>query len=383
MNKKKIAKVAQVNPEQVRVIKMNLNRLKEQGALVAIHCYGLSIIERRATNAERGVADDDMRARRISSGRVKTLPAELCGKLLTLRELSRSRLDDPFTSFNITGFKPWRYIPVKKFASWLQSQQELEEEWDKVKAECAASLSAFKKDETERCTVLAQRSWNSLWANASKKAKEVVKVDGKQYTRGMFDVFEARVVEHALACIPTAKHIDTMQLSWEVGGVETGGSIARDMAEEAKAQEEAAEAEAHTAELTEETRQMKRIVSERIKEQLSSLPDPGVEMIQQLRGAVGETARNVRQSLEEKGRFYKGTSNALANLTQKFEEVNPGDDELEQLIARLRASLYRTSEGYNYDAIRGSLESIEFLCNKQYAKDARMDRAAMVIAALE
>lgn len=382
-NRKRISEAAEVSPEQVRTIQVNLRRLREEGALVAIHCYGMSITERGATRAERGISDDDVRAKSISSGRVKTLPSKLCGELLTLRELSRSRLDDPFTSFNITGFKPWKYIPVKRFSAWLKSQHELEAEWVRVKLECVRALPAFRKDEMERWEAVAKRSWASLWANASKKAKGVIKVDGHQYTRNMEDVFTARLVDHALACIPTASLIGGLELSWEVAGIETSSALAREVRDEAKAEAETAEARVKTAAATEEVRAMQRVVSERLREQLKAMPDPGVEMIQQLRGAVGQTARSVRESLEEKGRFYKGTSNAVTSLTEKFDAVNPGDDELEVLIARLRASMYRNDEGYNYQAIRGSLEAIEGLCNRKNAKEAKIDRAVMELAAID
>lgn len=382
MNKSATARLADISPEKVQTIRMNLRRLREQGALVAIHCYRLNI-ERPATNAERGIPDDDMRAARITKGRVKVLPAKLCGEFLTLRETARSRLDDPFTSFNITGFKPWRYIPVRRFAKWLEGQTELETEWARVKEECIKALPAFRREEEKRCEEVAHRSWMALWANASKKAKEVIAVDGKQYSRNMEDVFTARLVEHAVASIPTPSQIRAFELSWEVAAIESTSSVAREIADEAKAEAETAEARARTAEADAEVSQMRAVVADRLREQLKALPDPGVEMIAQLRGAVGDTARAVRTSLQEKGRFYKGTSNAVQALTEKFDAVNPGDDELEELIAQLRASMYRSSEGYNYTAIRGSLEAIEALCAIKTLDEARRDRVAMEVAVLD
>ena len=395
LRKEDIAQMAQVDVSRIRTIQIKLRQLRDNGVLLKIHCMGTSAIDGKASNAERGIADDDPRAKRLTAGRIKTIPDEYASKLVSLREASRTLLDN--ISFDITGFRPWRYVPVEGFAKWLASQEAYEAEFNATKEACANAIEAFKASELERVANMAERNWRAIWANAERRGELYeVKVDGLVYTKRMFAEFERNMYQHTISRIPSATEImANMSLSWEVGGLENAADVMNDVVGELSAEEamhkarraeniaaldaleSGRELRKANAEQEEELKTMRAVVAERIKAQLQALPDPGVEMIEQIRDTTGNVARSVRQSIDDKGRLYKGSSIAINNMVERFDTLNQGDNELEALINELRARMSVGAGNYEYSAIGNTLRNIERVCS-QKANNAMNDAETML-----
>lgn len=398
MNTQEIALLTQVEPERVAQVRVDFQALQRDGALLQIHCFGLSAIERKATNAERGIADDDPRANRLSAGRIKTIPGRFAKQLVSVRESARSSLDR--ASFDVTGFRPWRYVPVRAFENWLETQQSYEQRFDALKLECAEAMDEFVVNEVGRCQELAGKAWLALWANAEKRGRYYeVTVDGVTYLRNdsQRQEFVERMTEHALSKIPSRNDImDSMRLYWSVGNVSLWSSVEQERANheaalaetrEARARQAVAHREAHEAELairnaTAEHETMRQVLAERIREQLTHIPDPGVEIVEQLRRRTGDAARSVSESLSAKGRLYRGTRAALDGMVDRFDLLNHGDDELEQAIAELRQKLSVGNDGYDYEGMARALANIEHVCKKQVDENIGKTRTVLEVAAL-
>lgn len=380
--KERFAKRTGVSLDKIGTFEIRLADLLDHGALVQVKCTGMGRFEREVTRHERGIADDDPRAGRYTKGSVKTIPVDLYDKLCVIRETARQRLNNGFTSYELTGFQPWRYIPANKFNGWLTNQQALELEWDAIIKLIVDALPGFIEQEKVFAEQTALRSWDAIWACHEKHI--AVKVDGMLYRNtdeGRHE-FVQRVISHVVSKIPSNGIVKGARLSWEVSIVETASSIYRRAAAEHKAEvimfQAGAEAQrAQTAkhradwELDKEKQlaryelsQMQEVVAQKIQEQLANLPDPDEEMMSQLRSTIGRTATTVKKSLDEKGRLYKATSTAIENMTEGFDGMNSGDEELEELILMLRAAMARTAEGYNYPAISSVLGAISSLCNE-------------------
>ena len=59
--------------------RLDLDLLKREGVLIEVSVKGLSICSRRTTNGERGITDDDVRRKRLTSGVTKTIPVVIAG----------------------------------------------------------------------------------------------------------------------------------------------------------------------------------------------------------------------------------------------------------------------------------------------------------------
>lgn len=392
--------LTQVEIDRIARVQVDLQKLKDNGVLIQVNCYGLSSIERLTTNAERGIEDNDPRAKRMSPGRIKTIPPEHANALITIREAARSKLD--YLSHDVTGFRPWRYVNVNAFTTWLKDQQEYEARFETIKSQCIKDLDQFINDELERVRNLAERNWKAIWANAERHGRKYeVIVDGHTYTAKQFDLFSDRMWEHTAAKIPHPVTIEeNMQLTWSVGGIETASSILQELASakqaeadlkesnarlaEAALAENEADRKLHLAEAEEkaEIATMRAIVAERLQAQLVKMPDPGVEIIEQLRHSTGEAISKAKVSLNDKGRLYKGSTVAINNAISRFELLDYGDTELEALMDELKSRMSAGAGNYQYASIGQTLSNIEHLCSQKVIRQAEEAASMIEIAAL-
>lgn len=392
--------LTQVEIDRIARVQVDLQHLRENGVLAQVNCYRLGGVDRLTTNAERGIEDTDPRAKRMSPGRIKTIPPVHANALITIREAARSKLDG--MSHDVTGFRPWRYIPVDAFATWLKEQTAYEARFEAIKKQCIQDLDAFVFEELERVQNLAARNWKAIWANAEKHGRKYdVTVDGHTYTAKQFDLFSDRMWEYTVAKIPHAVTIEEkIQLTWSVGGIETASSVIQELAaaqeaqtrlsqaraEDLEARVEAyrSETELHKAEEEEkaELTAMRAIVAERIRAQLMRLPDPGVEIIEQLRTSTGEAIGKAKVSLDGKKRLYKGSSVAITNAISRFEMLDHGDTELEALMAELKARMTAGAGNYEYSEISQTLGDIERLCAQKVTSQAQQAAAMLEVSVL-
>lgn len=369
---------------------LSLDTLKKDGVLIEVSVRGLSICSRRTTNSERGITDDDVRRKRLTPGVTKTIPAEELSSLEAVQAQIHSNLAD--SGYVGIGFNPARFITWGAWEDWYSRQTEFEQRWADIVERICVKLPDYVEESQDAFRLIATKSWQAIWSNHD---EQVVEVDDVVYrhTPENYAKFEQRIVSEAIARIPTPEIVrSTLTISWSPRIIVTGADYAAEVARleqaqtavvQERADQEKARAEAFAAQS--EAAAVRQIVAEKLRQQLLSMPDPREGMVLQLRQRLAGVAENTRQSIEDKGRLYRPTSEALAKMGDTFRKMDLGDDDLRTLIEELQIRLdAKTSEGkYNVEAIGETLRKIEALKASGIVRRSTASKTAERIGALE
>lgn len=105
-----------VEPERVELVRFQLAKLAEDGTLVDIDVIGLSRFTRRLSWEDLGVKPPAGRAIKFTPGQNELIPNRCLAPLESAAHAAREALED--LSYDITGFRPYRWIPFTAWQEW-------------------------------------------------------------------------------------------------------------------------------------------------------------------------------------------------------------------------------------------------------------------------
>jgi hypothetical protein len=415
-----------IEAKDIGQVTVNLEALREQGILVSVSVKGTSMFTRRSTRAELGMASDDIRVSHLTAGVSWTIRPELAKAWRSLEGRVRHNLER--ITYDVTGFRPKRYLPFRAWDQWLEAHEELVSEGYGLTLEILRDRQTTIDETRERFEAVAQRAWAALmsqhqhaWDYGDLLDEPVVLPDGSEYHS--FAEFLPDVVNTALRAIPSEDEIrEGLSISYEVSLItmmseikeelatlaEQRARVATANAEESEArrkeqrirdlkasaqraneqweQEQAriakAEANAEIARINAQT----RIIEENIRQQLGQIVNPYQEMFEQLRDQIAIDAHAILRSLNDHGVVKGPTGKRARNLVETFRLLNvAADTELEELITQLdqRITTRRPDNGqHNVPALQATLEQIALMCSEEGRAIRRMQQAALRIADL-
>lgn len=374
---------------------LSLNKLRNDGVLVEVSVRGLSLCSRRTTNAERGITDNDVRRKRLTPGVTKTIPPEELASLEAIQAQIHSNLSE--SGYLGVGFNPARFITWGEWDNWHSRQLDYEARWTDTVERIIVRLPAFREECRDIYALIAVKTWAALWSNNA--GEDSILVDGKRYrqTPEAYSAFESSVVEYGMSKIPSEQQVRSqLVVGWSPRIIMTSADYVAEIARyeqvqaeamEGKAKQRQAQAEILAADRLArgEESEIRRIVAEKLRQQLSSMPDPREDMVLQLRQRMAGVAESTRQSIDSKGRLYRPTAEAMTGMVDKFHRMDVGDAELRDLIAELQNRLDNKQKGgkYDVDAIGETLRKIEALNAASVASRNRASNINARIGALE
>lgn len=321
LRKQQAAQITGQPTDSIRTVQVQLDVLRNQGILIDLNIRGVSMFTRAATWAEIGIQADikDPRVSRFTKGQKNLIPEEEIRALKSIVTRMRYWLDR--LSFDVTGFRPYRWLPYTAYQKWQNQWCELWKEFYNIKKRIIKNYDTYADWLALGYAEVAEASWNSIIANGY----EYVIIDGKPLDHDSFVDF---VVASVTAKLPTPEQIETNLHADYITALVYGdqdAALDQVRAEEIRAQAAVkreqlslkqsakAEKERHASmmhQLAETERRAKidtmlEAEARHAREQLRTLASPFEEVFSSLRKQISEDAAEMLTSVRKNG-FVRG-----------------------------------------------------------------------------
>jgi len=187
--------------------------LRKQGLLVDLNITGTGMFSKAASWAELGIADieEDKRSTQFTRGQKILIPDGMVKRLKSVKARMSQALER--TSYKITDFVPYRWLPFTAYASFKTEWEKLIVEFAEVKTEIIQDRSKYVDEMAVLYTEIAKASWKSITAQNYYKP-------GEEWS---LDIFVDRIVKGAVDIIPTVEEITTKLNAGYVTALVFGG----------------------------------------------------------------------------------------------------------------------------------------------------------------
>jgi hypothetical protein len=354
--KQEAAKRTGQSVDQIHSVKVQLDVLRNQGILIDLNIRGVSMFTRAATWAEIGIQGDstDPRFSRFTKGQKNLIPESEIRALKSIVTRMRYWLDK--LSFDVTGFRPYRWLPYTAYQRWQNQWCELWQEFYAIKKRILRDLESHQEWLIKGYAEVAESSWNSIRANGY----EHVILDGKAMDHDSFVDF---VVASVSAKFPAPEQIKTnLHADYVTALVYGDRDAAQDQAQAEEIREKAAlkreqlslhqSAKAEQArhesmmhQLTEQERRTKidamlEAEARHAREQLHALASPFEEVFSALRKQMSDDAAEMLTSIRNNGFVHGKVAEKGRGLIEMFNLLAvQNDHELRGRLDALKAAL--------------------------------------------
>lgn len=378
--KEKVAHEAGIDLDKVQQVRLDIAKMLDAGLLIDIDLHGFSCLKAGVSWAELGIGDDDDRKARMSAGVKYLAPAEFVKRLTSLEVRYRQCLDR--YSFDVDGFKPWRWLPFTAYAEWKADWQALAIDLAALKAEIVAAYDNIQDENRRYFEGVARQAWKSYTGQYG--ADVVVQVNGRLFQT--FLQFEEYVVSAALAKMPRIEFIsDGIYADYKTGYLTIPQEVSTYYAQLEAAQAQAAKLNAEAAllwqqeraqdiqltarqmELKAQAEAVKQAELEHARQQLSQITSPLQEVTLQFRTKIYESVVAAAKSIGKSGQLRGKTAEMLKGLQALYQTIAAAtnDTELETALASLQTALDKTpvdgESKYDLGAVSAALADVTSL----------------------
>ena len=350
--------------DRVELVELDLDVLLKLGTLIDIDVRGLSSFTRRATWEELGVPEASARRARFTRGVKNLIPQEYIRAFRSLEVRARRWLNEH--SFDVTGFRPYRYVPFTAYPSWREGHERLVRQWEMLKLKVLFEYRFLLVPELEED-----------FEEVAVEAARALRLRGQKRQE-----FIAHVIERAKAAMPTYRALcESLVLDYRAGLLLSRARIEEELAvaaemeakrREALARARAAEAEAaHKERLLEE---MRKAELEHYKEQLRQMASPIAEVFHQLRAQMYEDAVAVLTTMQKNnGKLIGPAVRRARSMVKTFRLLNALDDkELEKLLDAIERQLEAGPSERRAAQVEETLHQIARLTHRSAAEVRRL-----------
>jgi len=378
----KVAEITGQNSDNIAAVQLDISRMLELGLLVDVDLHNFSILKAGVSWAELGINQKDERRSRMRTGTKYLAPAKYVKKLQTLEVRLRQCLDK--YAYNVTGFRPWRWVPFTAYESWQADWNDLLKELDALKKLILAHYEDIQAENREYFVEVAKKAWRALQAGRDGYDEAVVVIKGKAFED--YYAFEDYIVLSALERMPTPADIYAISADYH-----TGYLVAPPEALAAKALKDKAQAEANllSAQASKEAaeaqllwdkereldasvtaqeiklRAMREAELEHAREQLEKTISPFTEVVQQFRDRIYADVVSISDSIARNGTLVGKVAGKARKLREVYDLLGAatGDTELRDAIDSLHNALDRVPPAaadskYDIGAVNEALANI-------------------------
>jgi hypothetical protein len=215
--------VIQITGQQPQnIVKLQLDFLRENGILVDLSITGTGMFQRTPNWVELGIADwtEDERTKQFTRGTKFLYPEEKIRAIKSVESRLRQNLDR--YSREVTGFKPYRWIPYTAYADWRLKHDQIVGDGEALKADLIRNRDLYVDQIAATYTEVAEAAWIAATSGEDASGNRVqqyayVQVyDKKRHETRTLDheQFVSFVVEMTIAQIPTVEEIKA-KLRWD------------------------------------------------------------------------------------------------------------------------------------------------------------------------
>lgn len=393
-----------LDESKITNVSFELNFLRRNGLLIDLDITGVGMFTRSAQLGEFGINASDEKARRYTAGSKYLIPKEAVDRLRSVE--ARMRQAHVKYCSEVTGFKPYRWLPYTGYYNFKRRWDELHAEFERVKSDIIWNLDAYRDQLANEFAAGARHTWAAIQG----QGYNAIIFNGTGYVSR--DEFVDAVVNLALAQFPGSFKIENdLRADYRVGVIYTdfdakSESIATELARE-KAQK--VKAEAQTAYLQNSILQeqhdnqirMNRLAQQEkelaieammqaemahAKDQLEKIRAPFEEVFISLRQQIADACDEIQASIEKNG-FVRGkVAERAAGLVDFYNLMAAHDDkELRAKLVELKSKIgtigdERTKEtpARSTEAIAETLKDIIEMANVEADELANLSRAAFL-----
>jgi hypothetical protein len=380
---------------------MDFEKMRGRGILVDPDIYGVSLLRQRVTWAELGIPEGDVRRKRLHRG-TKYLFPEFAKKFNSLDARLRRCVETH--SFDLEGFRPYRFVPVTAYEDWREKWDELVEEWNALKSELLDEYDERMEEERKSAAEVADEAWDALMSRHKAKARAnggngedaAVIIRDKAFEDKT--EFVEWVQDRATSRYPSRQALkDGLYPTYKTSMIlapsdllvdEVREERLRTQIEEERAEQRALTAEARTKEeqerierqrMREQARAMHEAEMERAREMVAQTVSPFQEAFEELRAQIHEDVLEIVASIKKNGYVRGRVAERARRLQETFALLNAHDDDdlakaLEELSGHLEkdpAVKARTGKTYDTEAVLSSLEEVEEMTHEAAQEVAR------------
>lgn len=343
-------------------VQVELETLRRRGVLVELTVTGIGIFQRTAKWDEYGIQADsgDPRLERMRPGQKCTLPVkDDVNELKSIQALMRSNLDD--YSYSITGFKPYRWLPVTAYDAYVQRWNELKIRFYAVKDRIIRYLDGY----ADQLAGQARRDADLSWTQITALGHQTVIIDSVEYNH---DAYIDAAVAREIAKLPSIERIEEelhadyrVALVYSPSDLEADRLIAEAAREKADAERQAAylqttilqeqvDHQNRMQRLEQEEKELKieaiiRAEAAHARDQLTEIASPFAEVFTSLRRQIASDAAEMLDSIQ-KNNFVRGkVAEKGRGLLELFDLLAAHDDrELRTRLLDLRQAIGAVGE---------------------------------------
>ena len=384
-----------MDESKMRTVQLQLERLRSQGVLVDLNISGTSMFTRAASWAELGIFDaDDVRRQRFTKGS-KYLISETQVKRLKSIETRMRQLLDKY-SFDVTGFRPYRWIPFTAYEDWQDKWNAQVDQFNTVKADIIQRYDFYTTGLKDDFALVGERAWRTFTG----QGYESILVDGRKFTNEK--KFVKYVVEKALAKLPSVDDIKSGLHADYITALVYGESdveadrlhaeklrteIAAEKAKQAEGMLDLDMKELDRKEKSLKIAAMREAEMEHARKRIEEVGSPFEEVFGKLRARFAQDCDDMLESIKKNGMVRGKIAEKGAGLLELYSVMAAHDDnELRNKLVELKSAIGPVGEGRdketpdrNVAEVEKALEEIAKL-SAQTASDlaAEPTRAAFV-----
>jgi len=353
-----------LDASRIGTVRIETEALRRNGLLVSVEVKGISMFTRQAEWYEMGVPLDDIRAGRFTRGRKYLFPDSIVRQFASIEVSARSLLDK--LSYDVSAFRPYRFIPVSAYASFRSAWDRLADRFATLRSYALSRYDDYLAEFESDFALVAEASWRSLNA----QGYYVAVIGGRPYEN--LDAYKDELIRRAMLKFPTREQIaNNLRIDYRTAllwgssddaAAELLRERARNEAEVQKANLDAARAAEYEAqEKLDHTLRMDRLEQQEkelkveamlaaeaahIRGQLAEIASPYDEVFVELRRRIGESVVEIRDSVNKSG-FVRGkVAERGRGLLEFFDLMATQDDTLLRAkLLQLKAALDKPAGG--------------------------------------
>jgi hypothetical protein len=391
-----------IEEERVHAIRYDVSAMKDLGLLIDIDLHGFTMFNMRASHTELGIPKTDTRARRITSGTKYLISIDYIKRLNALD--SRFRKSLVRKTFDVEGFRPFRWMPYTAYEAWREEWDALQEELETLKDDIIDNYPQIRAALREDFSEIGRESWDAHMARYD--GAGVLELPDGTFVHSREEMADY-VVNRILDRLPTTKAVRAgIHADYKNGLILAQSEIeaeqmaaerlraqqAEERARRAYADERAAadrrvaqEEERVQMRLMHEDEQAERdrirqdveereiklramhdAEMEHAREQLRRMGSPLQEFFDQMRAQIYDAVTSISAGIAKHGYLHGSTAKQADGLLETYQLLGAGmDHELEAALEDLQSRLDRRvtnekgKETRDTDAIAAELDRIE------------------------
>ena len=379
-------------------VTMQLDKLRDEGILVDLHITGTNMFQKTPNWLELGIAEfaGDKRADQFTKGSKFLFPDDRIKAVKSIESRLRQNLEK--YSYDVTGIRPYRWLPYTAYAAWRKKHDEIVADGEMLKHDLIDHRDRFVGEVAATYATIAEDAWISVTSG--------IDGDGSRWQRYAFvrlttkngtviamdhDQFVDYIITQTVSDIPTVEEIEArLRFDYTTAQVYGDEDVAAEKArtaaiyEQAAANreqlnlareyqrtenamlEEAARKQAWDNQAAQREREdkiaaMRQAEYDHHREQLRETISPFAEVYRAAVSQFIDHAREILESVQKNG-YVRGKvaerGRGLLDLYQLMVLPGMGDERLETYLRELKDLLPAASETRSPEAIANKLRDI-------------------------